>query len=67
MLIGAIWIYFRTHDNYRLLPRRNLLSVLIVIGWIWANYREPLMLPLGLLCLWLYSEKYEHQFELFTN
>jgi len=54
-IIGMIWIYFRKLENYSLLPRKSVVSVLLVGFWIYCNYKEPLSLPIGLLLMYLYS------------
>lgn len=64
ILAGAIWIYFRNLENYRMLPNRSLFSVLFVGFWIYINYYEPLALPIGLLILVLYSNISKHNFSL---
>lgn len=56
IIIGAIWIYFRTLDNYSLLPRHSIISVILVSSWIYLNYLDPLFLPIGLIIMYLYSE-----------
>ena len=55
-LVGAYWIYFRKLENYKLLPRQNLLSVVLVVLWIYFNYKEPLLLPIGLILMYFYSK-----------
>jgi len=64
VLAGAIWIYFRKLENYRMLPNRSVFSVLFVGFWIYINYYEPLALPIGLLILVLYSNISKHNFSL---
>ena len=58
ILSGAIWIYFRRLQDYSLLPRYSLLSVSLVSIWIYLNYMEPLFLPIGLICMIIYSKLY---------
>lgn len=55
MIFGGIWIYLRTSECYNLIPRKHILPVFFVVGWIYLNYYEPLFLPLGLLVLITYS------------
>jgi len=50
------WIYFRTSDCYKLIPRLHIFPILFVMTWVYLNYYEPLFLPLGLLLLILYSK-----------
>lgn len=55
IICGMIWIYFRTMDCYKFLPRQKILPTLFVGVWIFLNYYEPLFLPLGLLIMVLYK------------
>jgi hypothetical protein len=55
-LSAMIWIYYRTFDCYALLPRKSLLSVVLVALWTYFNYMEPLLLPIGLLLMYLARE-----------
>ena len=55
LIFGGIWIYFRDDLCYKLIPRKNVLSVLLVLTWIYLNYKDPLFLPIGLLILYFYS------------
>ena len=52
----AIWIYFRTAECYSMIPRKSLFSVLFVVIWVYINYYEPLVAPIGLATLYLYSK-----------
>jgi hypothetical protein len=56
IIAGAIWIYFRTSECYKLLPRRSIISVLLVSIWVYLNYYEPLFLPIGLLLMYGYTK-----------
>lgn len=56
VISSVIWIYLRTSDCYALIPRKSIFSVLFVATWVYTNYYEPLVVPLGLLILYLYSE-----------
>jgi len=53
---AGFWIYFRTFDCYKLIPRLHLLPVVFVMIWTFLNYYEPLFLPIGLLILFAYSK-----------
>lgn len=55
LISGGIWIYFRTSDCYKMIPRLHIFPVFFVVGWIYLNYYEPLFLPIGLCMLVLYS------------
>ena len=55
MLASIIWIYFRTAECYKLIPRKSIVSVLLVTTWVYLNYQEPLFLPIGLIILYLYG------------
>jgi len=52
---AALWIYFRTSDCYNMIPRKHVFPVLFVAAWTYANYYEPLCLPLGLSLLVAYA------------
>jgi hypothetical protein len=56
VICGCLWIYFRTQDCYKMIPRKQLFPVLFVGVWIVLNYYEPLFLPIGLLMLVTYSK-----------
>ncbi len=64
IIAGAIWIYFRKIENYRMLPNHSIFSVIFVSIWIYINYYEPLALPIGLLVMVIYSHILKHQFSL---
>lgn len=55
MLASIIWIYFRTAECYKLIPRKSIVSILLVTTWVYLNYQEPLFLPIGLIILYLYG------------
>lgn len=55
VLFAGLWIYFRTDQCYVMIPRGQILPVLYVMLWTYLNYVEPLMLPVGLLILFLYG------------
>ena len=44
IISGMIWIYFRTMDCYKFLPRQQLFPTLFVGGWIFLNYYEYLLI-----------------------
>ena len=52
----ALWIYFRTTECYSMIPRKSLFSVLFVVIWVYINYYEPLVAPIGLATIYLYSK-----------
>ena len=56
IICAGLWIYFRTAECYSLIPRLHLFPVVFVMGWSYLNYYEPLMLPIGLFILIVYSE-----------
>jgi len=56
IICGALWIYFRTSNCYKLIPRKTYFPVFFVCIWIYLNYYEPLFLPIGLLILIVYSQ-----------
>ena len=52
---AAVWIYFRTFDCYKLLKRKSLLSIVLVVAWIYLYDKDPLFLPIGLAIMYSYS------------
>ena len=56
IISGSIWIYFRTFECYKLLPRKSIISISLVSIWIYLNYYEPLFLPIGLIIMYVYSK-----------
>lgn len=55
LLFSAIWIYFRDLGCYRLLPRKSIISIVLVCIWMYSNYYEPLSAPIGLIIMYLYT------------
>lgn len=55
VISSGIWIYFRTPDCYKLIPRGHIIPIFFVMTWTYLNYYEPLFLPFGLLILYVYS------------
>ena len=55
VICSGFWIYFRTSDCYKLIPRNHLFPIVFVMTWSYLNYYEPLFLPIGLIILILYS------------
>jgi magnesium-transporting ATPase (P-type) len=55
VICSGLWIYFRTSDCYKLIPRHHIFPILFVMVWTYLNYYEPLFLPIGLLVLVIYS------------
>jgi magnesium-transporting ATPase (P-type) len=55
VICGGLWIYFRTSECYKMIPREHMFSIFFVCIWIYLNYYEPLFLPIGLLVLIAYS------------
>jgi hypothetical protein len=62
VICSGIWIFFRTSDCYAMIPRNHLFPVFFVMSWTYLNYYEPLMLPLGLLCLLGYTSLHKRHF-----
>jgi hypothetical protein len=56
VICSGLWIYFRTSDCYKLIPRLHIFPIFFVMTWVYLNYYEPLFLPIGLLVLILYSK-----------
>jgi hypothetical protein len=59
VICSGVWIYFRTSDCYKMIPRVNTFPVIFVMTWTYLNYYEPLFLPIGLLILITYSYLYK--------
>lgn len=55
LICSGFWIYFRTSDCYKMIPRGHIFPVFFVMTWTYLNYYEPLFLPIGLLILMGYS------------
>ena len=55
LVSASIWIYFRDISNYKLLPRKSIIFILIICFWLYLNYYEPLVIPIGLLIMYVYS------------
>jgi hypothetical protein len=55
IIAGGLWIFFRTSDCYKMIPRLHIFPVFFVSLWIYLNYYEPLFLPIGLIILLAYS------------
>ena len=56
VICSGFWIYFRTSDCYKLIPRMHMFPIVFVMSWVYLNYYEPLFLPIGLLMLIAYSK-----------
>jgi hypothetical protein len=56
VICSGFWIYFRTSDCYKLIPRMHIFSIVFVMTWVYLNYYEPLFLPIGLIALIAYSK-----------
>lgn len=55
LVSASIWTYFRDISNYKLLPRESIISIIIICFWLYLNYYEPLVVPIGLLIMYVYS------------
>jgi len=56
VICSGLWIYFRTSDCYKLIPRHHIFPIVFVMIWAYLNYYEPLFLPIGLFILVAYSK-----------
>jgi len=56
IICAGVWIYFRTSNNYIMLPRHQIFPVIYVVVWAYLNYYEPFFLPIGLGILIIYSK-----------
>ena len=57
-IIAGIFIYYRTLDYYKAIPRHNLVASIVVILWSYATLQEPLFLLVGLVLLNIFGEKH---------
>ena len=55
MVAAAIWIYFRSFGCYALLKRKKVLSIVLVVAWIYLYDKDPLFLPIGLAIMVLFG------------
>jgi hypothetical protein len=56
VICSGFWIYFRTSDCYKLIPRSHIFPIFFVMTWAYLNYYEPLFLPIGLIIMIVYSK-----------
>lgn len=56
IICAGLWIWFRTAECYAMLPRHSLFSVFFIMGWVYMNYYEPLVCPIGILILIFYTK-----------
>lgn len=56
VISSGVWIYFRTSDCYKMIPKGHIYPVVFVMSWTYLNYYEPLFLPIGLIILVSYSQ-----------
>lgn len=56
VISGGVWIYFRTAECYSMLPRKNIFSIIFMMTWMYINYYEPLVAPIGILILLGYTK-----------
>jgi len=57
-IIAVIFIYFRTLDYYKSIPRHNIIASILVVIWSYATLTEPLFLLVGLVLLNIFGEKH---------
>ncbi len=50
-IIAGIFIYNRTLDYYKVLPRKNMLASFFIVVWSYLTLKEPLFLIPGLIFL----------------
>jgi hypothetical protein len=60
-IVAGIFIYFRTLDYYKSIPRHSVIASLAVIAWSYATLKEPLFLIVGLVLLNLFGEKHPEE------
>ena len=56
VICSGFWIFYRTEDCYKLIPRGHLFPIIFVMCWTFLNYYEPLFLSIGLIILILYPQ-----------
>jgi hypothetical protein len=66
-IIAGIFIYFRTLDYYRTIPRHSVIVSLIIVLWSYVTLKEPLFLVVGLVLLNLFGEKHSQEDIVKTN
>jgi hypothetical protein len=54
-ILAGFFIYFRTLDYYKSIPRQNVLASIMVVVWTFLTLNEPLLLVLGLIILSLFG------------
>jgi len=52
-VLVSLFIYFRKIDYYKLIPRKNLLTALLIGLWTYLSLKEPIIIIVGLLILLL--------------
>ena len=52
-VLVSLFIYFRKIDYYKLIPRKNLLTALLIGVWTYLSLKEPIIIIIGLLILLL--------------
>ena len=50
-LITGIFIYFRTLDYYKVMPRKNILVSLLISLWTYVSIKQPWFIVAGLLVI----------------
>lgn len=56
-LITGLFIYYRTLDYYKTLPRKNLVVALLIVVWTYSAIKEPWFIIIGLIALNVYGVK----------
>lgn len=52
-VLVSLFIYFRKIDYYKLMPRKNIITALLIGLWTYLSLQEPIIIIIGLLVLLL--------------
>ena len=52
-VLVSLFIYFRKIDYYKLMPRKNIITALLIGLWTYLSLQEPIIIIIGLSILLL--------------
>lgn len=52
-VLVSLFIYFRKIDYYKLMPRKNIITALLIGVWTYLSLQEPIIIIIGLSILLL--------------
>ena len=52
-VLVSLFIYFRKIDYYKLMPRKNIITALLIGLWTYLSLQEPIIIIVGLSILLL--------------